>query len=262
MRYPLFDKLAATAAVAVFTLLALPAFAEDDAEVPSAESAPSARQPRTVIKATMHIEVSEAESVLGLLDVDFALKPDQNLIVLRGESYAVETAIKVIDALDTPRPTIDLNVYVVAASQQGKTDVPAHLEAAVGQLKTVFGYSGFQLLDTVTLRVLEGRYGRADGGIRLGEDDGRTGYSLSFQKASVVPESGDLKIRLKGLKFNVDGNANVAGTLRPVRANLMTDVEIREGQKAVVGSSTPQGVGDTLILIIEAKAPRGPQDGG
>ena len=237
--------------LAFFFLVAVPALAEDETET---------AKPRTVIKATMHVDVSEVESVLGLLDVDFALKPDQNLIVVRGEDYAVETAMKVIDALDTPRPTIELNVYVVAASHQGKTEVPAHLEAAVGQLKTVFGYSGFQLLDTVALRVLEGRYGRADGGIRLGEDDGRTGYSLSFQKASVVPENGDLKIRLKGLKFNVDGDAKVGGMLRPVRANLMPDVQIREGQKAVVGSSTPQGVGDTLILIIEAKAPRGPQD--
>ena len=37
------------------------------------------------------------------------------------------------------------------------------------------------------------------------------------------------------------------------RARLRTDVEFREGQKAIIGSSTPEGVGETLILIVEAK---------
>ncbi len=244
MRFQLFDQLATTAAVAIFALLALPALAEEDAEPDI---------PRTVIKATKYIDVKETASVLELLDVEFAFKEDQNLIVLRGESYAVETAIKVIDALDEMWPNIDLRVFVLAASKEGEADVPSELEDAVGQLRGVFDYSGFQLLDTITLRVLEGRQARVGGGIRLGDDSERTGYHFSFQKILVVPEDDSLKIRLKGLRFDVDGP--VAGS---PRASLMTDVQIREGQMAVIGSSTPRGVGDTLILIIEAKAPPDP----
>ncbi len=41
-------------------------------------------------------------------------------------------------------------------------------------------------------------------------------------------------------------------------ASLKTDIEIREGQTAVIGSSTPQGAGGTLILIVKSKTPRGP----
>ncbi len=37
------------------------------------------------------------------------------------------------------------------------------------------------------------------------------------------------------------------------RVFLKTDVEIREGQKAVVGKSTPRGTDETLILIVEAR---------
>ncbi len=244
MRFQPFDKMAAAIALAILGL-ALPAAGQE-------ETAP--KKLRTVIKATMHIEVSEAESVLSLLDVHYALKPDQNLIVLRGEDYAIENAIKVIDALDEPRPSIDLHVFVLSASKQGSADVPEGLKAAVNQLSSIFGYGGFQLLDNITLRVLEGRQGRADGGIRLGEDDARTGYHFSFRKVSVVPEDGYNNIRLKGLKFDVNGH--VAGTLR---ASLMTDVQIREGQKAVIGSSTPQGIGETLILIVEAKATPDPR---
>ena len=247
MRFQPFDKPHPTscrwtlaAALAILGLATLPAWAQE---------ASDSKKQRTVIKATMYIEVAEAEPVLGLLEVNYAVKPDQNLIVLRGEGDAVETALKVIDALDVPRPSIDLQVYVVSASKQGPTDVPGELEAAVGQLRSIFGYHGFKLLDTVMLRVLEGRKGRADGGIHLAEDAQRTGYHFAFQKASVVPEDGFNNIRIKGLKFEVNGH--VAGTLR---AGLMTDILIREGQKAVIGSSTPQGAGDTLILIVEARA--------
>ncbi len=253
MRSLLFDRLAATAALVILGLAAVPAIAQEEKTEPNnTESAASAR-PRTVIKATKYIEVREATEVLELLDVEFALKEDQNLIVLRGEGYAVETALKVIDALDEAWPNIDLRVFVLAASKEGEADVPSELESAVDQLKGVFGYSGFQLLDSITLRVLEGRQARADGGIRLGNDSERTGYHFSFQKILVVPEDDFISIRLKGLKFDVDGP--VAGSLR---ASLMTDVQIREGQKAVIGSSTPTGIGETLILIVEATAPPDP----
>ncbi len=245
MRSQQFDKLHALAAlaVAVLGLTALPASAQEEA---------AAKKQRTVIKATMHIEVGEAIAVLELLDIEFALKEEQNLIVLRGESYAIETAIKVIDALDEPRPSIDLRVFVLAASREGSTDVPGELESTVEQLKGVLGYTGFQLLDSITLQVMEGRKARADGGIRFGDNDQRTGYHFSFQKVTVVPED-EVRIRFEDLKFEVDGA--IAGTLR---ASLMTDVEIRKGQKAVIGSSTPRGDGDTLVLILEASVPPGP----
>ncbi len=230
-------------AVAALGLAALPAPAQEQ---------PDPKKYRTVIKATMHIEVREAVAVLELLDVEFAIKEDQNLIVLRGDNYAVETAIKVIDALDEPRPSIDLRVFVVAASKEESSDVPGELESAVKQLKGVLGYTGFRLLDTITLQVMEGRKARADGGIRFGDDDERTSYRFSFQKVTVVPED-EVRVRFNDLRFEVDGP--VAGTLR---ASLMTDVEIRKGQKAVIGSSTPRGDGDTLVLILEASVPDGP----
>ncbi len=233
---PMHSGLIRLAAVALLALTALPAIAEEAAEP---------EKPRTVIKATMHIEVSEAEPVLGLLDVNFALKPDQNLIVLRGDSYEVETAIKVIDALDTPRPMIDLHVYVLAASKQGSANVPEGLVEAVDRLQSLFGYSGFQLLDRITLRVLEGRRGQAEGGFLLGEDKTRAGYHFGFDKVSVEPRDSFNNIRIKRLQFNVSGS---------LQAGLMTDVAIREGQKAVIGSSTPQGSEDTFVLIVEAKA--------
>ena len=252
MRFQPFDRFAAGHKWIAWTVLAafglaLPIAAQEELE--------TEKKLRTVIKATQHIDVAEAESVLGLLGVHFALKPDQNLIVLRGENYAIETALKVIEALDVPRPSIDLNLFVLSASKEGRADVPEALQGAVAQLKNAFGYSGFHVLDSVMLRVLEGRQGGASGAIRLGEDPNRTGYRFGFDKITLAPGAGerDRNIRIKNLKFEVNGH--IAGTYR---AALMTDVQVREGQKAVIGSSTPQGVGETLIVIVEGTAPPDP----
>lgn len=226
-------------------LLAAPALAEDKAEYKSL---------RTVLKATRYIDVSEVQGVLDLLDIRFAVKPDQNIIVVRGGNGAVENALKVIDALDNPRPSIDLQVFVLSASKDDTIQVPKELETTVEHLRGVFGYRGFVLLDTVLLNVLEGRQGRIDGGLLLGDDSERTAYHFGFQKVTVVPEEGQRRnIRIKGLRFDVSGDS--PDTLR---ASLQTDVQIHEGQKAVIGSSTPQGIGETLILVVQAKASADP----
>lgn len=233
------EPLSRFAAVAILTFAtALPCLAEE---------APEAEPPRTVLKTMTHIDVNEVRGVLNLLEVPFAIKPDQDLIVLRGPSHLLDTALKALDALDTPRPTIDLHVSVLAASDGPTEGLPKDLEPTVVHLRNLFGYEGFQLLDNVYLKVLEGREGLVAGGIPLGDGAERTGYRLSFNKVSVVPDDGEVKIRLKGLKFEVDGKASgVWG------AGLITDVEVRAGQKAVVGSSTSQGIGQTLILILHA----------
>ncbi len=254
MRPQLFDKLLILAVVtAIISLLAAaPAAADEDTGAKAAAGAEQKPQ-RTVIKATMHVDVDEVRQVLGLLGVNFAVKPDQNLIVLRGDGYAIDTALKVIDALDVPRPSIDLRVFVLAASKEGKIDVPENLETVANHLRGTFGYKGFKLLDSVMLRVLEGRRGRVDGGIQFGSNASRSPYRFAFEKATVVPEDDGLSIRLKGLEFEVAGKDGSG------RASLETDIEIREGQKAVIGSSTPDGLGETLVLIVEAVAAKDPK---
>ncbi len=227
----------------------------------TAEEPEPQKRKRTVLKSTMHVEVREVVPILRILNVEFAIKEDQNTIVIRAEEGYMDTALAVIEALDTPRPSFDVRVFVVAASQEetGRTGITEGLESALSQLQGVFGYRGFTLLDSVSLRVMEGRNGRIDGGVYLGGSDVRTGYRLSFDKAHLVSEpdgppgperrEGDVwRVRLDGLSFIVgDDDAGAP------RAQLRTDVQFIEGQKAVIGSSTPEGIGETLILIIEAE---------
>ena len=68
----------------------------------------------------------------------------------------------------------------------------------------------------------------------------------------MVPDD-ELKIRLKDLRFEVAGGGETGSLL----ASLKTDVQFREGQTAVIGSSTPRGLGETLILVVKGTATKG-----
>lgn len=206
---------------------------------------------RTVLKATLHIDVQDVAPVLDLLDIEYALKPDQNIIVLRGEPQSMETALKVIEALDQPRPSFELRLFVLSASKDkpSQGSLSPGLEKAVDQLRELFGYRSFALLDSVFLQVMEGRQGQIDGGVQLAGAAERTPYHLSFRKIHRVPEADRTRVRLDGLSFELS-----APEADSRLAQLRTDVEILEGQKAVIGSSTPGGLAETLVLIVEVGA--------
>lgn len=260
MRFPKSDP-PHTLTVVVMAVLCLAAFPlaadEPGGEPPSKAAAEQQGKgpPRTVIKATRFVDVREVAPILEMLDVQIRLKPDVSMIVLRGwPDGDLETALKLIEALDEPSPSIEINVYILAASRDetGSAGISQELRAAVDKLQALFGYRGFKVLDTVFLRVLEGRAGQVNGAIDAGNGTSkRTGYRFGFNSNRVAPtEDGEVFVRLNGLHFELHGEPE-PGTVQ--HARLTTDVEIREGQKAVVGKSTPAGTGDTLILIIEAK---------
>lgn len=248
-------RLAVLAAAISCSLIPWPAAAQK----PASENAPpEPPPPRTVIKQTQHVDVRELEKILGMLGLQIRLKPDINAIVLRGRSQSdLDTALRLIEALDVPPEpglTVETTVFVVAASKDGGEDagLTEGLAAAVEPLRELFGYRGFELLDSVFLRVRDGRQGRVEGGLVLATTPGvsSVGYQLTFRRAEVIARAdAERLVRFDGLTFELHG----AGDGQVQRAYLKTDVEIREGQQAVIGKSTPRGADDTLILIVEAR---------
>lgn len=213
---------------------------------------------RTVIKSTVFVDVREVAKMLSVLNVEFAVDEARNTLILRAKDNDMDTALAVIEALDAPRPSLDLRVFVVAASKEGtpRGDMPDDLEKAVDELKKVFGYRNFSLLDTSYLRVLQGRRGQVQGGITLHGEQQASTYHVEFNKVQLVPDlenedSPQPKVRVLGLSFGLKHQ----GEDPPFRTYLRTDLQFVVGQKAVVGSSTPVGSGETLLLIIEATVP-------
>ncbi len=227
---------------------------------PSARAQPG-EKPRTVIKQTLYAEPEDLLGILSLLDLELKTMPQQNTLVMRGPSNDIESALKLIENLDRPRQDLEVELFILGAGPAGaapqpQTPSPGGLAPLFERLRSLFGLENLTLLDTLFLRTQDGKGGQITGGV--GAPGQRTSFVLSFERARIVPlkdagaespgREGSL-LRFQGLRFQYGDSDSTTGSL----ATLRTDIEVGEGQRAVVGRSTPRGEGQTLILVIRAK---------
>jgi len=142
---------------------------------------------------------------------------------------------------------LELTVYLVSglAEAQGavKDEVPQDLAATLQQLRGVFAYRSYRLIDAVTLR------GRNNGGAEVaGELPDYSHYDFRYVRARISSETPHLvhldSLRLEITRRHTDRIDNVA--------LVSTDLDVREGQKTVVGKSAVNGK-DALFLVIVSK---------
>ena len=218
-------------------------------------------KPRTVIKQTLYAEPKDLVGILSLLDLELKTMPRQNTLVMRGPSNDIESALKLIENLDRPQQDLEVEFFILGAGPAGsasrpQSPSPGGLAPLFERLRSLFGLENLTLLETLFLRTQDGKGGQITGGV--GAPGQRTSFVLSFERARIVPledagaespgREGSL-LRFQGLRFQYGDPESAAGSL----ATLRTDIEVGEGQQAVVGRSTPRGEGQTLILVVRAK---------
>src|SRR6185437_11991153 len=186
-----------------------------------------------------------------------------NSIVLYGRKDQVDAAIEAIKRLDVPpAPVQDIEVtaYLITASMGPNTEsappLPDGLNAVLTQLKDLFHYRGYRLLDSLVVRSLSGSSGSVDGVTSAPDSSvhAKTMYSFSFGKATLLGEK-DRTIHLQGLRLDLRSPySSGPSQIQYASSGIRTDVDIREGQKVVVGkASTASGGDGALILVLSAK---------
>lgn len=211
-----------------------------------------------------YVNVNHLRDLLGIPGV--YVKADSDLHVLAVTGYpdtvqALEDMAKKLDVAPPPppaRPNIDLTVYILGADAKTRGDeVPADLSATVRQLHQLFPYKGYRVLDTFVLRGRDGESGSTSGSIGSAADGTPTLYTFRYNKA-LVGEGTPRTIRLNDLQMNIRApyTTQPVGTAPPQKSYLdsgiRTDLDIREGQKVVVGKST-YGAENPFILAVTAK---------
>jgi hypothetical protein len=112
----------------------------------------------------------------------------------------------------------------------------------------MFSYKSFSLLDAIIMRTTDGAQGGGVNGVlAIGS------YRMALRRINLTPESsGDLfHISNFELGMQVDRVRNAKEETVPV--NFASDVDIKDGQKAVVGKANFDGASDALIVILTAK---------
>ncbi len=191
---------------------------------------------------------------------------DGEHVILRGNKDTVAGFEEIIKQLDVPpqvKKNVETTVYMVVASSQASSaaPIPAELDPVVKQLKGIFPYKGYRLLDSFVLRSRDGERGETSGFIPPLPDtnvpaSNKIVYQFRYNKVTV--DGGDTArlVRFDGLKLGirVPVSANAKGDINYVEAGISTDVDVPEGKKVVVGkTSAVEGSDSALILVISAK---------
>jgi hypothetical protein len=173
----------------------------------------------------------------------------------------IEQIVKRFDVPPPPVLNIDVTIYLMSAlGTPSSGAVPPELEAVVKQLKNTFSYKGYQLIDTDVIRVRAGQGGEVSGVVNGAPSIGpnKTISQVKFRSASVSTDEKGRSIRIDalkvGFKFPVaSGEKSGEKQYQYIDTGINTDVDVREGQKVVVGKSNMDGSDRASIVVLTAK---------
>jgi hypothetical protein len=221
--------------------------------------------PKTVQKM-IHLKYADANKVRGLLAdyatntrvgqwtivtnvrADFSLR----MLVISSTPEIIAAYEEAVKKLDVPPVDFELTGYLISSAATDQ--LPDALATTAKQLHAVFAFKGYQLLGSFVLRGRDGERATASG--TLSKDGRASAYSFQYSRASVFGETPRI-VGLHELRLGEPGRTGAVDKEgQPVTYNnelLFTDIDIREGQKVVVGKSDMKGGENPLILVVTAK---------
>lgn len=172
---------------------------------------------------------------------------------------AIEEALK---RLDTPsikaEPSIELTLHILVSNTGLNSDpVPADLQSVITQLQKTFTFKDYQLVaSTIQRAKVKGRGGNAAfsgrGSATWKEwPDGKSSDSPSFMTRNADYEYRANTIEAISSASSVTTVQINEFTFNFGKSSIFSNLELRDGEKVVVGTSS---VGDkALILVLTAK---------
>lgn len=168
---------------------------------------------------------------------------------------AMEAALKRLDAAEAAKADIELRLWVLVASNgdAAAAKLPEELKEAVGAMKTTLSYHTYSLAGSFVARIRDGARGISGEGVTdiappspVRAAGKRMQLEYRVNSLALEPrEAGAAVVKLDGFSLVLVGDG---------RAQLKTDVTLREGEKVVVGTSTVQDKG--LVVVVSARVIR------
>jgi hypothetical protein len=200
--------------------------------------------------------------------IGLTIKRSGDVVVITGMPDRVDTAEAILGRLDVPPPPpspavpkkdIQLTAYLIIASPSGTQGVPLpkELESPVSQVASVFPYKSFNLFDAIIVRGADGDGGTWSGTLPQGQQTfpGGGSYLLQLRRIEVSPATPANLIRLGmfDLGVSIVSGVDKEGKDKIQHVGLQTAIDMKEGQKVVVGKANVDGSANALIVILTAK---------
>jgi hypothetical protein len=191
-----------------------------------------------------HVHVNDLARLLSVFPAEISgMERDTTRVLSVSANPAVVAAIEeTVKRLDVPPPpirSVEITAYILECSTSGDAGtLPQDLQGVFVQLKKTFNYSGCGLARTLFAR---------------GSDDSRLATEFNERAAGTYQLMGRIEVdssvpptvRLRGIDL-----ANFNGSQR---SRLNGDVEMRDGQKVVLGRLGTTESGKDQIVVLTAK---------
>jgi hypothetical protein len=200
----------------------------------------------------------------GFKGADVRVQPEFGTITVRDfpeNLAAMEEALKRLDKPQPPRPSLELHIHILIASDTataGSQEYPAEIADAIKQLQTTMRYKTYTLVASSMQRAKEDRNGiNNSGAIGIGLDNSNAvvwgvnpgasglhpanaGYNYSMRPISIEPStSGKASIQIGEFGFRLNWPGGNAAFSNPLM--------LRDGEKLVVGTTT---VGNGAVIVV------------
>ena len=228
-------------------LLALPLAAQTEA-------------PPHQVQKLFVLKYADADNVYNLLRVfpNTNIIPNKEMHTLAIATMSnvmpgIEDAINRLDLPSAAPKNIDLTVYLVIGGE-AEGPMPGDLQPVITQLKTAFPFKTYRVLDTLTLRTRTGlRAETQSSGGALQVGGGRPqAVNTSFRITSASLAADGTTVRLDGLSASCRIPYEVGNGINYRDLGMSTDVDIKEGQKVVVGRLGIEP-DQALVLVLTAR---------
>lgn len=171
----------------------------------------------------------------------------------------IEEALKRLDVPVAPRPNIELHMHVLIASNTsatagGAAQVPAELKDALTQLRATMSYRNYELATSIVQRLTETPRGlRGKGTAEISKAPASAGtftlpYEYFINSVTLSTTStGAPIVQIGEFTFTT----GLTSTTLDNRTQVQTALNLRDGEKVVVGTAT---LGDrALVIVLSAK---------
>ena len=215
--------------------------------------------PKTVRKLIQlkYVNASQVHNLLRIYQSnDLTLNSGEerlHLLAVQGTPAMVATIEEAVKKLDVAPLDFELTVYLISTSAQSGDQLPEALASTAKQLHGVFAYKSYQLLESFVLR---GRDGQGQNG-QLASAEGtvkNSTYTFRYKRASVLDGTPKIvSLQSLNLQIRLFTGKDLKGESLYKTTGLSTDIDLRDGQKVVVGKSDMNNGESPLILVVTAK---------
>jgi len=160
-------------------------------------------------------------------------------------------------------PSIEFQLHLIAASQTSmeKAAMPPGLDAVVTQLKATLKYTNYRYLTTLSSRVRDGGTIEASGAIdtpfQLPNLSTRSSsYNYAVLNVGIVDDASGRAFQTRQFRFTLSVPVQLGNDVQYRDIGLKTDLSVREGENAVVGTANVGGSDTAIIIVVNAKKVR------